>query len=391
MSHIDELKDKDLEKVTGGITTEDCALGRVNINPSIIGHTADGVDVSITNYQGYLFDINGNEYRWSSFENSSDGLKTTYYFTSINGNNMYVKTITGNDNVFSLGVGDTNSYIIDNLGNVYASGNNKYGSMGNGTRKSKDEHSLVGERDFKVDKIADTMYVSDKEEIVISGNPFNVFDNKQLSNDEFNWSVENNDVIKVENGVVTALAEGTAYITIEDKITGESIRLTRAVIEPDQDRIKEIWVNNDKAVLDEESTADDIRYKCKVITDDDFGTLKVFTNNASDRINIFGEGDYGYNGALIKNIDTTRIKKELQQRKKELFNEISIIGQHTLVLYCVNNDLLALIDIFLGGADKLGYDYGLYSLIRVIICISLVVMLKNLYRSLKSKINNFSF
>ena len=102
MTDIKELKEKELEKVTGGVTTENRAFGVTDVNPAIIAYTKDGVSLSITYFYGDLFDINENEYCWTSYENSSDGSSTTYYFKSKVGNNIYIKKVTASDNVIDF-------------------------------------------------------------------------------------------------------------------------------------------------------------------------------------------------------------------------------------------------------------------------------------------------
>lgn len=58
-----------------------------------------------------------------------------------------------------MGTGINNTYIIETTGNVYASGNNTYGQLGNGTRNSEQEYTLVGDRDFKIEPKTATMKV----------------------------------------------------------------------------------------------------------------------------------------------------------------------------------------------------------------------------------------
>lgn len=53
------------------------------------------------------------------------------------------KVNTHGENTFGISAGINNTYIIENTGNVYASGNNTYGQLGNGTRNSELEHTLV--------------------------------------------------------------------------------------------------------------------------------------------------------------------------------------------------------------------------------------------------------
>lgn len=67
-------------------------------------------------------------------------------------------TIKG-EGTYGIGAGYYNTYLIKNTGNVYASGLNEYGSIGNGTRKNNTEYTLVGDRNFKVEPENKTMEV----------------------------------------------------------------------------------------------------------------------------------------------------------------------------------------------------------------------------------------
>ena len=70
-------------------------------------------------------------------------------------------------------------------------GNNQYGSLGNGTRDNKEEYTLVGNRNFKIDPITKTMKVGDIEEIEIKGEPFNVFGDTKIQSSEYEWVGDN--------------------------------------------------------------------------------------------------------------------------------------------------------------------------------------------------------
>lgn len=73
--------------------------------------------------------------------------------------------------------------------------------------------------------------------------------------------------------------------------------------------------------------------------------------------------------------------------KKELFNELSIIGQYTLILYCFNGNALALLETFIGKAVDLGYENCMYNLIRSVLCICLLISIAFVYRKhIKSKL-----
>lgn len=207
------------------------------------------------------------------------------------------------ENTYTIGAGYTNTYLIENTGNIYASGNNEYGSLGNGTRESTKEHTLVGKRIFEVNPKAATMSVGDEEEITVIGEPFNVFGLKEIPSDEYQWETDENEVITLEPGKITAISEGTAHITITDKITKESASVTRVVIAPENDRINKIIVNSDKAALDISSTDESMKYTVKVITDENKGNLELVTKDSTDRISIDGGATWSYNGTLNQEIE----------------------------------------------------------------------------------------
>ena len=202
------------------------------------------------------------------------------------------------ENTFGLGAGYNNTYIIENTGSVYASGYNEYGSIGNSTRNDEVEHTLVGDREFKIEPITSAMKVGDVENINVTGNPFNVFKEVKISADEYTWVSDNDDIVLAETGKLTAKSEGTAHITVTDKVSGESLELTRIVIAQENDRISKITVNGEKAVLHETTTEDHLVYYVKVVTNDDTGILQVETNNLTDRISIDDGANWSYNGTF---------------------------------------------------------------------------------------------
>jgi hypothetical protein len=205
--------------------------------------------------------------------------------------------------------GLNNTYIIENTGFVYSAGENKYGSLGNGTRDSETEYVLVGDREFKVEPETKTMKEGDKEELEIEGNPFNVFNKNELSLSEYTIECDEPSVISLdltkEKPELTAVGEGTAHINIRDNKTGKNIVLTRIVLEQEKDRIEKITVNNIEANLDDTSTEEMLVYKVKVITNDNTGTLKIQTKDLTDRISINRGTDWSYNGVLNQEIDIT--------------------------------------------------------------------------------------
>ena len=216
--------------------------------------------------------------------------------------NTPVPTTKHSSDTFGIGVGYRNTYIINNSGNLYSAGANEYGSLGNGTRTSSDEHLLVGNRTFNIEPESATMKVGDVEEVKITGEPFNVFEGKEISSDEYTWVGDADTIVNVEPGKFTALDVGTAHITVTDKLTGDEKTVTRVVIAQDKDRIKKITVNDEEAELSTDSSESDMKYRVKVVTNSNKGILKIWTNDNTDRISIDNKENWSYNGILNQEI-----------------------------------------------------------------------------------------
>ncbi len=265
---------------------------------SIIILTSEGKVYEYKNSQ--LSQINISDVIDISAKNGSVMYQTVDEKTYVSGENTYGELGVNNKTVvseptlvnvhgedtFAIGAGYANTYIIENTGSVYGAGNNEYGSLGNGTRNESTEHTLVGQREFTVEPESATMHIGDTEEISAIGNPFNVFDNKNMSNDEYEWTSDADSVVSVDKGHLQALAKGTAHITVKDKVTQEEITITRVVIEPAKDRILKIKVDNVEATVSPESTEDDIKYEVKVVTNKNTGLLEIETKEKTDRIKV---------------------------------------------------------------------------------------------------------
>lgn len=174
--------------------------------------------------------------------------------------------------------------------------------FGNGTRINSNDYVLVGDRNIRIDNITSIMEVGDVEEIEINGNPFNVFRDVKVSIDEYEWFNDNEVALNVQEGKITAKAEGIAHITITDKLTNRQLELTRVILDKMKDRIEEISVNGIKATLDENSTEDNLVYRVKVVTDSETGMLKITTKNKTDRISIDEGTTWQINGELLSEV-----------------------------------------------------------------------------------------
>lgn len=270
--------------------------------------------------------------------------ETTYLST---GGSILEKANPHGENTYGIGAGHNNTYIIENTGNVYAKGGNKYGSIGDGTREDKEEYTLVGDRNFEIEPITKTMREGDVEEITIIGNPFNVFGEEEISAEEYTWEAHNvepegeenpegQDVVRVEIvdnvSKIYANSEGTAKIDVTDKVTGEKVELTRIVIPQEKDRIARITVNEKDAVLDETSTEDNLKYYVSVVTNEDYGQLLIQTTNKNDIISISKEEKWTEEGEIIN--DKWSFNGELNQRV-ELNEKIT---EFTITVGIKNNE-----------------------------------------------------
>lgn len=161
-----------------------------------------------------VIDISGNN---TSVMLQTEDEKVYVYGENINGqlglghtNSVQNPVQIEKTNIYGIGVGQNNTYIIENSGNVYAAGYNKYGSIGNGTRVDTNEYTLVGNRNFKIDPITKIMKVGDIEEITIKGEPFNVFGENKVAKTEYTWIGDNETAIKTEEGKLTACRRGNS-------------------------------------------------------------------------------------------------------------------------------------------------------------------------------------
>ncbi|MBO5478752.1 MAG: cadherin-like beta sandwich domain-containing protein [Clostridia bacterium] len=245
---------------------------------------------------------------------------------------------------YGVSTGYRNTYIIQNTGNVYAVGYNEYGSLGNGTRKESLEYTLVGNRNFTVKPQSAIMQVGNVEEIQITAESFNIFNQNVISAEEYEYTTDNEDSVTVqvqeEKAKIQAIAPGTSHIDVTDKLTNEKITLTRIVLENEKDRIKEISLNSQKAELTEDSDDTNMKYEVKVVTDENVGTLKIVTNDLTDRISIDGGNTWSYNGTLNQEIElinkTTQIPIIVGIQNNE--GEYVTQQEYTLEVEKISND-----------------------------------------------------
>ncbi len=308
---IGDILDGEIDGVDNAVEVE-------VVNNKIVYLTTDGEVYEYSNGSKSKVEI-GKKVIDISANNTSVMYQTVDEEIYVSGENTNMELGTGNadkvvtpvkvqahgDKAFGMGAGYYNTYIIANDGNVYASGKNTYGSIGNGTRKDASTHTLVGDRKFEIEPIVATMQIADTEEIQILGNVFNVFNNKEKNKDEYNFEVDDEHIVSVTDGVIEALAEGIAHITVTDKETNEQIELTRIIIPAEKDRIEKITVNGEVANLIDTSTEDKLEYYVKIVTNDDTARLIVSTNDKTDKIRINEEDEWSEKGLLDKEIALT--------------------------------------------------------------------------------------
>ncbi len=244
------------------------------------------------------------------------------------------------ENIYTIGVGVNNYYVILTDGTVYAKGNNKYGQLGNSTRIDSEKFTLIGDRQFNIDPETATMKVGDIENIDIQGNPFNVFNFNKLSSNEYTFVSDEENVVSVESGKLKAVAEGTAHITITDKVTGEQITITRIVIAQEEDRILEIKVDDTLANLAKDSTKEKMKYEVKVVTDKNTGLLQIKTKEATDRIKI-NDSEWQENGTFSQEVSleskTTEFTITVGVKNNE--NNYPVEYTYTLIVEKISDDI----------------------------------------------------
>lgn len=165
--------------------------------------------------------------------------------------------------------------------------------------------------------------------------------------DEYIISIDDTNVITENTGILTAEGEGTAHITVTDKVTGEIQGITRIVIPQEKDRIEKITVNDILAELDTTSTGDKLVYRVKVVTNDDTSNVKIWTKDKTDRITIDDktggvEPTWSYNGELAReNVPLTGKETEIQVTVgiKNNNNEYPLEEEYTLIIEKVTDDV----------------------------------------------------
>ena len=282
------------------------------------------IDISIAGDTKMYQNVNEKAYGWG--DNSYDQLgvdSTTYQSTAIP-----AQPVNNGDEVFTIGAGKRNTYIVDTHGFVYSAGDNSLGQIGNGTKEDTTAssygraltHTIVGGRDFKIEPEETIMEVNDIENLKIKGNTYNVFEKQKEKNaSEFNFASTDNTIVEVleesgePTGSIKALVPGLTTIDITDKVTSKTKTITRKVVPLDQNRILKITADGNEAVgsTPSDETAFVFGYKADIPMDDDqeLVQLSITTKDAADSISIDElaevNKEFSPNGILQKQITFT--------------------------------------------------------------------------------------
>lgn len=174
-----------------------------------------------------------------------------------------------------------------------------------------------------------------------------MFNSKKISTDEYTFAVDDTNVITENTGILTATSEGTAHITVTDKVTGENTVLTRIVLAQEKDRIERITVNGIDAELDSTSDLDKLVYRVKVVTNEDTSNVKIWTKDKTDRITIddtktVTEPTWSYNGELVREGVPLTGKTTLVPITvgiKNNNNEFPLEEEYTLIIEKITDDI----------------------------------------------------
>jgi len=266
-----------------------------NGNTSLVQSTNNIIDISAIQNTNMLQTLEEKVYVWGNNSYGQLGVN------SLENQVIPLEPAENNNNIFGIGAGYNNTYLIDNTGSIYAAGNNEYGSLGNSSRINSIVHTLVGNRKFDIMPKNKMMTVNDIETIDLQTDTFNAFNRSTKFASEYEWSSLNEEIVSVEEGVLTANSEGETTITAIDKITGEIQTAQRFVVAIEKQRIQEISVDNNMA-----DVSGEMSYNLRLATKEQTGTLKIITNDPTDQISLDGQDFTNAGiGQLIQTIDLT--------------------------------------------------------------------------------------
>ena len=301
---------------------------------SQVSNVKNAIDISVQNNVNMYQSVDEKAYTWGENINGQLGLNSTEEVSNP------TQVLENGTNVFRIGAGYNNTFIISNTGFIYSAGDNKRGELGNGTNDNDQSttkynsivHTLVGDRNFEIDPENNTLEINEIEDINIKAKTFNVFGDKNKELDEYKWDAENTAILSIlENGKVQGASLGTTQLIVTDKVTGEEKKGTRAVVPVDTDRIESITATGAEAEVTEA-----FKYKVKIPVDDDTkdSQVQIKTKLGTDQISI-DNGTTWEKGIIKKEIDISSNETQIPFIvKTEAGNEVN----YTLTIVRVSND-----------------------------------------------------
>ena len=299
-----------------------------------VSNIKNAIDISVQNNVNMYQSVDEKAYTWGENINGQLGLNSTEEVLNP------TQVLENGTNVFRIGAGYNNTFIISNTGFIYSAGDNKRGELGNGTSENDQSttkynslvHTLVGDRNFEIDPENNTLEINEIEDINIKAKTFNVFGDKNKELDEYKWDAENTAILSIlENGKVQGASLGTTQLIVTDKVTGEEKKGTRAVVPVDTDRIESITATGAEAEVTEA-----FKYEAKVPVDEDTtkSQVQIKTKLGTDQISI-DNGATWEKGIITKEIDILNNETEVPFIvKTEAGNEVN----YTLTIVRVSND-----------------------------------------------------
>ena len=299
-----------------------------------VSNIKNAIDISVQNNVNMYQSVDEKAYTWGENTNGQLGQNSTEEVLNP------TQVSENGTNVFRIGAGYNNTFIISNTGFIYSAGNNKRGELGNGTSENDQSttkynslvHTLVGDRNFEIDPENNTLEINEIEDINIKAKTFNVFGDKNKELDEYKWDAENTAILSIlENGKVQGASLGTTKLKVTDKVTGEEKQGTRAVVPVDTDRIESITATGAEAEVTEA-----FKYEAKVPVDEDTtkSQVQIKTKLGTDQISI-DNGTTWEKGIITKEIDILNNETEVPFIvKTEAGNEVN----YTLTIVRVSND-----------------------------------------------------
>ena len=250
----------------------------------------DIVDISAKGNNALALDKDGNVYAWGENANGELGLGTT--------ENVEIPTkLESINNVFTLGNGYNTNYLITKDGFAYATGNNTYGQLGNETYEDSKEFTYVGKKTLSITPNNYVLDINAEETLKLNYDVFNVLNNNTRELTDFTYTSSDESVATVEDGIVSTKGYGMTTITATDKATKAQSEAIRVVMPSEKQRIENITVNSEEAVITNVS-----EYTVTIATTENTAKLFIKSIYDTDRISIDGGTTWEY-GSIEKEIN----------------------------------------------------------------------------------------